>query len=247
MAFKDSNFKVLKDTDRQWKRFGRLFPYFGVDSNPRYKKKSLGEDELKDFFASGKEEIDTVRKIIREHIKPDFSPASSLDFGCGVGRLLIPIAKISKKASGVDVSEDMLEEARRNCDRYSVKNATLFLSDDSLSRLNEKFDFINTCIVMQHIPEERGEKIFSRLLDLLNDGGVGVFDFCYHGAPRHTLKNQMLMKIRSSLYGEPLMLMHNYNLNGIFYQIQKRNITNVYLVLNDKSHGHYGAQIFLMK
>lgn len=247
MAFKDSDFKVLKDTDRQWKKFGRLFPYFGVVSNPMYKKKSLREDELKDFFASGKQEMDDIRKIITEHIKPDFSPSSSLDFGCGVGRLLIPIAGCSKKVCGVDVSEEMLREAKRNCDRHSVKNVTLVLSDDSLSRLDEKFDFINTCIVLQHIPEERGDKIFGRLLDLLNDGGVGVFDFCYHGAPRHTLKNQILMKIRSLVSGEPLMLMHNYNLNGIFYQIQKRNITSVYVVMNDKSHGHYGLQLFLMK
>ncbi|OHD64580.1 MAG: hypothetical protein A2176_08820 [Spirochaetes bacterium RBG_13_51_14] len=247
MALKDSNFIILKDTDTQWKKFGKSIPYFGVLSNQKYKKKTLSEDDFIEFFKSGEEEMRDIYRYIKKHIKPDFSPKSSLDFGCGVGRLVIPISKISTRVCGVDVSEEMINEARRNCDRYSVKNATLFLSDDTVFCLHEKFDFINTSKVLQHIPEERGQKIFARMLELLDVGGVGVFDFCYYGAPRHSLINQIKMKLNIYLKNEPLMLMHNYNLNEIFHQIQESGITDMHVLMSDKGHKHLGIRIFLAK
>ena len=73
----------------------------------------------------------SILSNIHKHLDPGFQPINALDFGCGVGRLVIPLAKISTSAVGIDVSESMLAEARKNCELNSVHNIDLVKSDDA--------------------------------------------------------------------------------------------------------------------
>ena len=52
-------------------------------------------------------------------------------------------------------------------------------SDDDLSKVTGTFDLIHSFIVLQHIATSRGEKIFRRMLSLLNEGGIGFLHFTY--------------------------------------------------------------------
>jgi len=61
--------------------------------------------------------------------------------------MVIPLAGISESVVGVDVSESMLNEAKRNCESLSIKNVSFVKGDDNLSALNCKFDFIHSYIV----------------------------------------------------------------------------------------------------
>jgi 2-polyprenyl-3-methyl-5-hydroxy-6-metoxy-1,4-benzoquinol methylase len=60
----------------------------------------------------GVDHIDFVFETIRRHFVPNFKPSSVLDYGCGVGRLLIPLAERCECVVGVDVSDTMLREAQ---------------------------------------------------------------------------------------------------------------------------------------
>lgn len=247
MKYRSSHFILLNNTDEQWKKFGKLFPYFGVISETKYRKNGLDDKELLEFFKTGKKQFLLTTGIIKKFLKPDFAPKKSLDFGCGVGRMLVPISRISGSVLGVDISGGMLEEARKNCEHRSIKNASFSLSDDALSRVRDKFDFIFCCKVFQHIPPKRGEIIFDKLLDKLDSGGVGVFDFCYQGAPNHTFYSQLKMKVKSFLKNEPLMIMYNYNLNNLFGRMQNKEIDKLYVEVFDEGHGHFCIDFFLLK
>ncbi len=52
-----------------------------------------------------------------------------LDCGCGPGRTLIQASKRVGKVIGVDNSESMLEECRKNCEAAGVTNAELIFAD----------------------------------------------------------------------------------------------------------------------
>lgn len=73
----------------------------------------------------------------------------------------------------------MLREARANCDERDLGNVTFLRSDDDLSAVSEGVDLVTTFIVLQHIPCIRGSRIVGRLVDVLNDGGVGVIHVTY--------------------------------------------------------------------
>lgn len=73
----------------------------------------------------------------------------------------------------------MLEEARKNCNKYSIGNVSLLKSDDTLSSLDGCFDLIHSYIVFQHIPIERGRHLFTQLLKHIKEGGIGAIQVTY--------------------------------------------------------------------
>src|ERR1700748_1063313 len=112
-----------KDSDRDWQGWGKTNSYFSVLTDPKYLNANLNDDSLRDFFATGVDHIDHVYSVVRAKIRPDFQPARVLDYGCGVGRLVLPLAKRSQSVVGIDVSRDMLEQARENCAKQGALSA----------------------------------------------------------------------------------------------------------------------------
>jgi SAM-dependent methyltransferase len=163
---------MQRDTDSDWKLIAETDPYWGVISVDEFKGQELRAEAIDRFFEGGENSIANLFAFINKYLAIDLKPQRSLDFGCGVGRLLIPIARRSGEAVGVDIAPRMLELAKQHCTRMGVENAEVVLGDDDLSRVTGKFDFINTYIVMQHIPPERGYVIMNHLIDLLTEGGV---------------------------------------------------------------------------
>ncbi len=238
-------------TDTAWEEWGRRDPYFGVLTDPKFRRAGITENAKRDFFVSGEFHVRGVLSTIRKHVDPGFSPRSVLDFGCGVGRLLIPFAKIAEDVVGLDVSPSMLQEARLNCQEQRVDNVRLFESDDALSTLSGSFDLIHSCIVFQHIPVARGRIIFSKLLQQLNSGGIGAIQLTYskahfestHGIAPSEMTNARTRKPRSVAEADPLMQMNPYNLNEILFLMQRRGILQFHTEFTDHG-GELGVYLF---
>lgn len=166
-------------TDENWEYFGEKCPYFGVVTSKQYQPENFNEQARQEFFQTGQQYVSWLMDFIRQKIKPDFQPKNSIDFGCGVGRLLIPIAGQSVAATGIEISPSMMEEAKANCRRFGVANAQFVKTAEELAAAQGRFDFIHSFIVFQHIPPDRGYEIFRQLLALLQEGGVGALHFTY--------------------------------------------------------------------
>jgi SAM-dependent methyltransferase len=213
----------MKDSDREWEKFGRERPYFGVLTQPQFQGRQLGEDAAAEFFQTGEAYVAALMAKIAA-TQPHFRPRRVLDFGCGVGRLLIPFAGRCDEVTGVDVSESMLARCREHCDAGNVRNATLVLSDDSLSRVSGRFDLVHSYIVLQHIHPRRGMRIIRRLLDLVADGGVAALEVPVRderpwvrrainvGQRNVPWASNLANLARGRAWGHPLMAMHIYDL-----------------------------------
>ena len=94
-------------SDKEWERIGRKEPYYGVWTDDSFLTATRDEHAEERFWSSGERHVKSVFKFICTHLEPDFTPQNTLDFGCGVGRVLCPLAEKSTKASGVDVSASM--------------------------------------------------------------------------------------------------------------------------------------------
>ena len=223
------------NTDKAWEKFGKNDPYFGVLTHSKYQKSNLTNENKEEFLNSGYIYIDSVLKKIKKHLDIDYQIIKALDFGCGVGRLIIPLAELAEKVTGIDVSVSMLNEAQKNCEARSLKNVSLLKSDDNLSLLKDKYNFVHSFIVFQHIPVKRGERIFEKLMAHLEDGGVCIIHFTY-------AKNYYIQKIvpfikntipfaknlvnliKGRTFFAPQMQMNAYDLNKLFFIMQKSNI-----------------------
>ncbi|MGC8517983.1 MAG: class I SAM-dependent methyltransferase [Steroidobacteraceae bacterium] len=167
---------LLNEPDQDWEKIGRKGPYFGVLRHPQYRTRSLTDAAREQFFQSGEARIRTVIDTVAKRLGVELRPRRALDFGCGVGRLLIPLARLSGEATGIDISDSMRAEAQRNCEARGVGNVRVARD---LSALEGSYDFIHSHIVFQHMKVARGEAAFAQLLGRLAPGGIGVVHFTY--------------------------------------------------------------------
>jgi len=236
-------------TDRDWDKWGEIDPYFGVLSSDEYHADNLSEESRANFFRSGDEHIGRILANVRRHLDAEFQPERSLDFGCGVGRLVIPLADLSEKVVGVDVSDHMIAEATSNCQKRQIENVSFVKSDDGLTQLNGSFNLIHSCLVLQHIPTKRGVQFIEALLAHLEPGGIVVIQFYYAcKAPkliRALVKLRYKLPIanaaRNLLRGRPLrepaMQLHTYDFGNIIGMFKAAGVNSSYLQPSD--HGEF--------
>lgn len=151
-------------TDRDWEKWGAANPYFGVFSEDRFRHRSLDDQARTAFFASGKRHVASLWRMLstRSPNAEHWVPASCLDFGCGVGRLLLPFAERVNVAVGVDVSNSMLVECSKNVQASGLGNITL---TSSLAGVKTQFSLVHSYIVFQHIPWAKGRGLLRELAD----------------------------------------------------------------------------------
>ncbi|MBM3812121.1 MAG: methyltransferase domain-containing protein [Acidimicrobiia bacterium] len=106
-----------------------------------------------EFFATAH---DQVRGFERELKRlPEAAPQSrrALEIGCGPGRLMLPLSRHFGEIHGVDISEEMIELARRNL--AAVRNAhPRHAPNSNLEAFaSDSFDFVYSYAVFQHIPD----------------------------------------------------------------------------------------------
>ncbi len=243
--------------NREWKTFGKKNPYYGVCTSEEFKNANLSEETLKSFFTSGEEHIGRVVETIRTKLDPQFAPGYTMDFGCGVGRLLIPLSKLSKIVDGLDISQGMLAEAKRNLDKLGIKNVNLIESSRLSNIANEKYDFVHSFIVFQHITVKNGMNIFEQVLDTLKKGGIGALHFTYRDSAgpfkrfkRKLLRISFFNAVKNLLKGEslntPNMLMSEYSINKLLNILQSRGIQATIVEYTNHS-GYLGIMLLFRK
>jgi SAM-dependent methyltransferase len=175
-------------TDKEWENWGRLDPYFGIITDPRFRRDRLDETELEFFFATGREHVGNVLGTAYQRFDPKFAPRSILDFGCGVGRVLLPFARIADRAVGIDVSESMLAKARQHADAEGISNIEYRRQGDLAGIEPGSFDLVHSVMVLQHIDVARGIDIFGQLVAAVAPRGIGAIQLTYAKAIHtHTL------------------------------------------------------------
>jgi SAM-dependent methyltransferase len=166
-------------TDAAWEAWGKEDPYFGVVTDPKYRRDNLTEDGKQQFFDTGVGHVNYVMYLIHKYVDASYKPHRALDFGCGVGRVLLPLARMAESVVGLDVSPSMIAEAKRNVIEAGLDNIEILPSDDQLSGLTGQFDLVHSCLVFQHIPVARGMKLFKQLLDRVVPGGIVSIQFIF--------------------------------------------------------------------
>lgn len=239
----------------KWEQFGEKNPYYAVATIDKFNKRELTEDIREEFFETGEKHIGRVFDEIEENFAENFSPRKTLDFGCGVGRLVVPLSKRSGQVVGVDISENMLETALKNCLDLNIENAEFFQTDEFFSGSEENFDLIHSFIVFQHIKPKIGLDIFEKLIERLNENGIGVLHFTFDnpatrfGVLRFKIYRDvpLIYRIRNFLKksDRPLFPMYEYDLGRIFKILQKNGCHKIQVRFS--FHGLNGAVIFFQK
>jgi len=226
----------MANTDRAWEQWGQQDPYYGVVTMKQFHKDSI--DQNRDaFFESGR---DMVRSTLERfhRVFGDLPKGRALDFGCGVGRLTLALAEQFREVVGLDISTSMLAEARKNA-AAGRGNAKFEMADDDLVSAPGKFDFVNSYIVLQHIPVARGLRLMRNLVGKVAPGGGFLIHFSVRNRgplwqAMHWLKHNFppFLWLDNLRQGRPLtaptMQMNDYPVPQILEDLSSVGITEAF-------------------
>lgn len=109
------------------------------------------DQSIDEFFASAQEILTTFYRELKRGTPVPLATRRFLEIGCGPGRLMRPLSELCGEIHGVDVSDAMIAQARKNlagiphAHPHHGTGSTLEFSDNS-------FDFVYSYAVFQHIP-----------------------------------------------------------------------------------------------
>lgn len=166
--------QMLEETKKTWSQFGEEAPHWSVLVSDEFLPNKI-EENISIFYQKGFDNIELTLNILRRAgLKADgFEKA--LDYGCGVGRLSIPLSKYAKSLTSIDVSPGHLKLARERA-KLTKSNNIDFVQLKQIQQLNDLsgYDFILSLIVLQHNPPPIMAYIYRRLLRALRPGGIAI-------------------------------------------------------------------------
>jgi len=241
--------RIADHSDKAWEKIARSEPYYGVLTADRFRVAQLNDEAMSEFFRTGEDHIAHTIAVAERHFGCHIERERGLDFGCGVGRALIPMARRFTDVVGVDVSSAYRSLAGENCTKYAVSNVRLTASVDALRAEVGTFDFVHSHLVFQHIPIRNGLRVMRGLVDLLKPGGMGGFHLLYHrdiGAPRRALNvaRKYFLPLHSVLNAasakplfEPMMQANVYPLDRVLVALSDVGVAAVHLELSQVDEG----------
>ncbi len=156
----------LSDVRHSWNRFAESDAMTAV---------MTGEDwDEAAFYQTGLDDIDSLMKEV-ERVYPEFKRGSAFDFGCGLGRLSLGLARHFDSVTGVDISTRMIERAAANPRTPSNAHFTLNEGERLEEFDTDAFDFVLSLIVLQHIPRKFIKGYLEEFLRIAEPGGLVVF------------------------------------------------------------------------
>jgi SAM-dependent methyltransferase len=117
---------------------------------------------------------------VLEHALTIARPLRALDFGCGVGRLMKPLAEAGVKVDGVDISERMLAFARQD---PALAGSQFFLSggNDCGEAPEGTYDLVYSQLCFQHIcSRDVRNDLLASFKKALKPGGVVIVQMHYY-------------------------------------------------------------------
>jgi 2-polyprenyl-3-methyl-5-hydroxy-6-metoxy-1,4-benzoquinol methylase len=244
----DGGPRSTTDTQADWELIARHDALWAVLSAKKYSKSHLTPQAREEFFRTGVDLVDNILKRAESLFGP-IVRGTAIDFGCGVGRLTIPLARQFTEVLGLDVSETMLNQARENCRGVGITNASFLQSPGALSEIaaNHSIDFLISYITFQHIPERIGYDIFGQLTTWMRPKAIGSVHFVTNNfAGLEGERSQFVHTVALDDGGVVGMQMNSYELNTVVRILYECGVAEFHA--DFERHGqHLGCIIYFRK
>lgn len=151
-----------------WDRRAREDAFHFVDTRMRYR-----DPDTDSFWRAGERDLEMLLELGGVSVERD---QTILEIGCGIGRLTRPLAIRAARVLALDVSPEMLAQAREH--NAGLANVTWILGDGtSLAALADAtVDACVSHVVFQHIPDPAITLGYVREIGrVLRPGGWTVF------------------------------------------------------------------------
>jgi 2-polyprenyl-3-methyl-5-hydroxy-6-metoxy-1,4-benzoquinol methylase len=220
---------VNDDRTEEWEELARREPYFALLNDDGSLGVAGNTSATEAFFDSGESDIAVLLKAIASVYGRAVSLKSTLDFGCGAGRLTLPLARRASRVVACDIAPAILDYARANAELAGLGNVSFIQSRELVGRTAGEFDFICSLLVFEHIPSTIGYEIIRSLVRLLAPAGVAALHVPLR-RPTDTLRRLVRLRsrpehrtrgiIRPVLLRDPIANRSDYDQRSVLRQIE---------------------------
>lgn len=132
-----------------------------------------GDTDEQEFWASGPDNLDRTLEPFSRAISPT---DQVIEIGCGIGRMTRALADRAAHVLGIDVSEEMVDRARRALAQLDNVELMVGSGRDLTGVADASVDVAYSFIVFQHIPDPQVTcRYIEEIGRVLRPGGWTVF------------------------------------------------------------------------
>lgn len=164
--------KLFDHTAQTWGKLGEEDAAWSVLSDDRFKKSDANVPAS--FYASGEPEVKQLFvALARNGITPPFRKA--VEYGCGIGRVSVPLSKHCDTLHAYDISKGHLAMAETHAQASEVDNIVFTQITTPDQDIEQGYDLYYSFIVFQHNSPPIMKRLVRQAIEGLAPGGVAVF------------------------------------------------------------------------
>jgi SAM-dependent methyltransferase len=157
-----------------WSHLGSECPHFSVLTHDAFLPENL-DGSLDDFWRTGEAEAAMVKRVLVRQGLTTCAQKTCLEYGCGVGRVTMALARHFAHIHGYDISASHLEHAQLRAREIGAVNVSLHQCPAGVPEPLQACDVFYSRIVLQHNPPPLIAEILKSALRALNPGGIAIF------------------------------------------------------------------------
>jgi SAM-dependent methyltransferase len=160
-----------------WSSYGTTDPYWSVLTDEQWRAANVNRAEvLEKFYESGHVHVRRFEAWLARNELSIAANAVCMEYGCGVGRCTVWLARRFRRVVAFDISQPHLDAARVATAARGIDNVEFVLvrGPDDLSALNGA-DVFYSILVLQHNPPPIAVDILDAVFRGLKRGGVAFF------------------------------------------------------------------------
>ena len=161
----------IKDT---WQHLGGEKAHFSVLTDDSFLPQNL-HTSIDAFWASGESETAQAIVALSQFGAAPLEQKVCVEYGCGVGRVTVNLAKSFEFVHAYDISRNHLDYARARARELGAGNIAFHECAHDFRVALEPCDFFYSIIVLQHNPPPVILELIRIALGALKPGGIAIF------------------------------------------------------------------------
>ena len=220
---------AFEDDRSPWDALARHDPIWRIGADAGSAEHE-GADRL--FLRSGADMVRDRLATLTRLYGPLPSRELALDFGCGSGRLTLPLARRFEQVIAFDISGRMVAYAAEHCLQHGLQNVIFCRAPDSLERhLERGLDLLLALGVFEHIEEQEGRALIAMLLGAMKDGARGCIELLVGNAAAAAERAPDLHEFDLGPDGTVTVGSHPYDINAIMRIMHEAGVHDVHAEL----------------
>ncbi len=165
---------IIEKIKAAWTHLGINRPHFSVLTYPQFLPENLS-GSINEFWERGEQDAGRLERILDRHECFPLARKTCVEFGCGIGRVTIPLARRFAWVHGYDISPAHLSLAEKHAGEEAINNVSLHLCSETFLEALHECDVFYSVIVFQHNPPPLISGLVRNALRSLKSGGIAVF------------------------------------------------------------------------